>query len=76
MAVKKKEAAAKIQDTPKGQNASQDNENKAVLGQFLSEIEKRAYELYLQRVNKGGNGSDLSDWLQAEAEIKSKYRLG
>jgi hypothetical protein len=69
MALKKKETSAKVQSAPQGK------ENKGGLGQFLSEIEKRAYELYLQRVNKGGNGGDLSDWLQAEAEIKAKYHL-
>jgi hypothetical protein len=31
------------------------------------QIRKRAYELYLAR--KGGAGSDVQDWLQAEAEI-------
>ena len=31
------------------------------------QIRKRAYELYLAR--KGGPGSDVQDWLQAEAEI-------
>ncbi len=31
------------------------------------QIRKRAYELYLAR--NGGPGSDVQDWLQAEAEI-------
>ena len=30
-------------------------------------IERRAYELYVQRGNQ--SGSELEDWLQAEAEI-------
>jgi hypothetical protein len=30
-------------------------------------IERRAYELYVQRGNQ--SGSDLEDWLQAEAEV-------
>jgi len=31
------------------------------------QIRKRAYELYLAR--EGGPGSDVDDWLRAEAEI-------
>ena len=31
-------------------------------------IELRAYELYVQRGNQ--SGSELEDWLQAEAEIR------
>ncbi len=31
-------------------------------------IERRAYELYVQRGNQ--SGSELEDWLQAEAEIR------
>ncbi len=31
------------------------------------QIRKRAYELYLAR--EGASGSDVHDWLQAEAEI-------
>jgi hypothetical protein len=32
-----------------------------------SAVRKRAYELYLAR--KGGPGSEVQDWLQAEAEV-------
>ncbi len=31
-------------------------------------IERRAYELYVQRGNQ--SGSELEDWLQAEGEIR------
>jgi hypothetical protein len=31
-------------------------------------IERRAYELYVQRGNQ--SGSELEDWLQAEAEVR------
>ena len=34
------------------------------------QIRKRAYELYLAR--KGRSGSDVDDWLRAEAEIMWK----
>jgi uncharacterized protein HemX len=45
---------------------------KADAEQHLSKIEKRAYELYLQRVSEGISGNDYTDWLKAEAEIKAK----
>ncbi len=31
-------------------------------------IERQAYELYVQRGNQ--SGSELEDWLQAEAEVR------
>lgn len=34
------------------------------------EIERRAYEIYLQR--GGTDGSDVTDWILAEEELKSK----
>ena len=33
------------------------------------QIQRRAYELYMQRGNQAG--SELEDWLQAEAEIRT-----
>ena len=33
------------------------------------QIRRRAYELYEQRSKKGTDGSDMADWLQAEAEV-------
>lgn len=37
------------------------------------EIRKRAYEIYLAR--HGGPGSELDDWLKAQAELKEAHRL-
>src|ERR1700722_10717053 len=37
------------------------------------EIELRAYEIYLER--GGTHGCDLSDWLQAEMELREKLGL-
>jgi hypothetical protein len=37
------------------------------------EIEQRALEIY--QLRRGGNGSRVKDWLQAEREIKQKYHL-
>jgi hypothetical protein len=36
------------------------------------EIEKRAYEIYLQR--GGGDGRDLDDWFAAEQELDHERR--
>jgi hypothetical protein len=38
-----------------------------------NEIRERAFFIFLQR---GTEGDPLSDWLQAEAEIKRKYGIG
>jgi len=45
------------------------------LQQFLSEIEKRAYELYSERKTNHISGDELSDWLRAEEEVKEKYKI-
>jgi len=45
------------------------------LEDFLAEIQKRAYEIYIERTRNGLPGDDMSDWLQAEKEIKSKYNI-
>jgi hypothetical protein len=37
---------------------------------LVSEINRRAYEIYLKR--GGQHGSDVSDWLEAELEISNK----
>ena len=41
--------------------------------ELKSLIEKRAYELYLERGCT--HGDDAGDWYRAEKEIKSKYRI-
>jgi hypothetical protein len=45
------------------------------LERFKAEIEKRAQEIFLSRQKANGKGDALSDWLQAEKDIKAKYRL-
>ena len=35
---------------------------------LVERIQRRVYELYIQRGNQ--SGSDLDDWLQAEEEIR------
>lgn len=48
---------------------------KVELGAFLEEIRARAHEIFEQRARDGVGGDDLSDWLQAEAEIKKKHKI-
>jgi len=35
-----------------------------------AEIQRRAEQIYLSRVHAGAPGDELSDWLQAEKELK------
>lgn len=42
---------------------------------FLEEVEKKAYELYQKRIESGVSSDEISDWFQAEKEIKEKYKL-
>ena len=65
MATKKASSATKM-----GSSSS-----KPELKQFLGEIEKRAYDIYLERQKTGKPGDDMSDWLQAEKEVKAKYGI-
>lgn len=45
------------------------------LENFLSEIQKMAYDIYIERTGKNLPGDELSDWLKAEKEIKEKYGI-
>jgi hypothetical protein len=45
------------------------------LAAFQNEIRKRAEELCKERTEYNDPGDTLSDWLQAEKEIKKKYGL-
>jgi len=42
---------------------------------YRQEIEKRAFELYQKRVEGFLPGDPVSDWVQAEEEVKSKYGM-
>jgi hypothetical protein len=44
-----------------------------VLTDFLEHIRKRAYQIYLESGKAPGN--DMKNWLQAEKEIKQRYKL-
>ena len=43
------------------------------LQDYLEEVRKGAYDLFLQRGSTHGN--DLEDWLKAEKKIKQKYGI-
>jgi hypothetical protein len=49
--------------------------DKPNLKNFLGDIEKRAYEVYLERMKAGKTGDEMGDWLQAEKDVKAKYKL-
>ncbi len=42
---------------------------------FISEVEKKSYALFEERQRSGREGNSLTDWLEAEAEVKAKYGL-
>ena len=50
-------------------------QEKPSLEAFKEEIQKRAEELYKSRTENHKPGDELSDWLQAEKEIKKKHGL-
>jgi hypothetical protein len=55
--------------------ASQRSSVPVNFGQFKAEIEKRAKEIFIKRQTTKAAGDTLSDWLQAEKEIKAKYHI-
>ena len=63
MAKKKTEAAAVSES------------KKSDLQEFLHEIEVKAFDIYLNRVQNNLPGNELSDWLEAEAVIKAKHGI-
>lgn len=45
------------------------------LQDFLVEVQKKAYDIYEERMKSGISGDEMSDWFAAEKEIKEKYNL-
>jgi hypothetical protein len=45
-------------------------------GPIDSEIRQRAYEIYTARGGWGSSGDAVSDWLQAEQELRQGGRVG
>ena len=50
-------------------------QQKPSLEMFQEEIRSRAGEIFKQRAAANKLGDALSDWLQAEKEVKRKYGL-
>jgi DNA relaxase NicK len=72
--VLKKQAAKKTPDQEKP--ARKTGATKVTLknnGDLTGEIQRRAYELYLERGYQ--HGDDQADWFRAEAEIKKQYSI-
>ena len=43
--------------------------------EFLSDVHTRAFEIYQERIAKGVPGDSMSDWFQAEKEMKKKHNI-
>ena len=71
---KTEKAPVKKVETPK-QSAPKQAEAKPDLSKYQAEIKKRAYEIYQERQKTKKPGDSQSDWIQAEKEIKAKYKL-
>ena len=75
MAVKKiDKAPVKKEESPKTEPAKPEAA-KPELNKFLDEIKKRAFDIYQERQKTKAPGDSLGDWLKAEKEIKTKYKL-
>ena len=48
---------------------------KLELKDFLAEVQHRAYEIYLKREKDNKPGDEVSDWLQAEADVRKKLKI-
>ena len=41
---------------------------------IMAEMEKRAFEIYLERKKNDSPGDETTDWYQAEKEIREKHQ--
>ncbi len=44
--------------------------------ELYEEIRLRAFEIYLDRLARGGEGDELTDWLAAETDVAARYKRG
>ena len=42
--------------------------------QIVKGVEKRAYEIFIKRIETKENGDNVSDWLKAEKDMKEKIK--
>ena len=54
---------------------SKKSKSEISLWELKKEIDERAHQIYLDRIAAHKEGDELSDWLQAESEIKKKHKL-
>jgi hypothetical protein len=45
------------------------------LEDYIEKVKARAFKIFLERERNGKPGDEISDWVQAENEIKSKYNI-
>jgi len=65
-----KTSSKEILEAKSDQNQSEQGNNSDPSTVTVEDVERRAYEIYLER---GGEfGGDLDDWLQAERELGSQ----
>lgn len=43
---------------------------------FINNVRQRAYELYECRITSNSPGDPMSDWLQAEEQVRSQFARG
>lgn len=58
------------------QKRTADKESHSIgFGKIKAQIEKRANEIFLNRLATRAKGDALSDWLKAEKEVKARHLL-
>jgi hypothetical protein len=63
------------ESTSKNESSKKKETPSVDLQKFLKDVEKRAYEIYLDRQKSGKSGDEFSDWVQAENDIKKKFKI-
>ena len=62
--------------TGSSKSSAQQNDKKKTASPSIPKsnptIEKRAYEIYMNRISTGIQGSEVSDWLQAETDLRGE----
>jgi hypothetical protein len=70
--MKSKSVAAGAENSDREVAQSEKTRPQPLNSPSLDEIQRRAYEIHIDR--GGPHGHDLDDWLQAERELMEKYK--
>ena len=70
--MKSKSVAAGAENADRELAQSEETRPQTLNSPRLEEIQRRAYEIHIDR--GGPHGHDLDDWLQAERELMEKYK--